>query len=157
MTYPTYEGLSVNLSEVKKVCGPNRLFIVDEAHGAHYYFSNQCPASAMKCGADAAVTSTHKMLGSIYGTALINVSRDTKLLDPERVRMQYIMMAGGSGENISPFLLLDVESCVQLFATEGERLLQGAIDRTKRIVDACAELENITVARWGSKYSSRGY
>lgn len=40
LTSPTYEGLGYDLADIKKVCGPSRLFIVDEAHGAHFYFSN---------------------------------------------------------------------------------------------------------------------
>jgi len=50
---------------MKEACGPDRLFLVDEAHGAHFYFSKDCPEGALEGGADAAVTSIHKMLGSI--------------------------------------------------------------------------------------------
>jgi arginine/lysine/ornithine decarboxylase len=64
-------------------------------------------------GADAAVTSIHKTLGSIYGTALINVGKSSKL-DPDRIRMQYAMISSSGGDS-SPFLALDVEACVTTF------------------------------------------
>ena len=38
LTNPTYDGLCFNVVEMKKACG-DRLFIVDEAHGAHFYFT----------------------------------------------------------------------------------------------------------------------
>lgn len=49
------------------------MLIVDEAHGAHFYFSNELPEGALQGGADAAVTSVHKTLGGMSGTALLNV------------------------------------------------------------------------------------
>lgn len=111
LTTPTYDGLCFDVRDMKEACGPDRLFLIDEAHGAHFYFSNACPDAALQGGADAAVTSIHKMLGSFYGTALINVNKKTSI-DPQRVKMQHQMMAAGSGENISVLLLADVESCV---------------------------------------------
>ena len=39
LTSPTYDGLCFDVEEMKLVCGTDRLFIVDEAHGAHFYFT----------------------------------------------------------------------------------------------------------------------
>ncbi len=71
-------------AEMRRTCG-DRLFIVDEAHGAHYYFSDECPDSALQGGADAAVTSVHKTLGGMSATSLINVSK-TSRIDAEKFR-----------------------------------------------------------------------
>jgi arginine decarboxylase len=46
LTNPTYDGLYFDVPEMKKVCG-ERIFIVDEAHGAHFYFSEKLPAGAL--------------------------------------------------------------------------------------------------------------
>ena len=88
LTYPTYEGLTVDLDEMRSIIGPDRLLIIDEAHGSHCYFSPLCPKPALLSGADAAVTSVHKTLGGLYGTSLINVGK-TARLDPSRVKMQH--------------------------------------------------------------------
>jgi arginine/lysine/ornithine decarboxylase len=74
---------------MKQVCG-DRLFIVDEAHGAHFYFSKEkesvFPKPALIGCADAAVTSIHKTLGGISGTAFINVSNESRL-DIKKLKM----------------------------------------------------------------------
>ena len=75
LTTPTYDGLCFSVSKMRTACGDNRILIIDEAHGAHFYFSNTCPDAAMEGGADAAITSVHKTLGGISGTALLNVNR----------------------------------------------------------------------------------
>jgi arginine decarboxylase len=53
--------------------------IVDEAHGAHCYFSKLMPQGALKQGADATVNSVHKTLGALSASALINVSKTSRL------------------------------------------------------------------------------
>jgi len=87
LTNPTYDGLCFNVEDMKKACG-DRIFIVDEAHGAHFYFSKdkRFPLSALKSGVDAAITSVHKTLGGISGTALINVAHGSKM-DVHRIKM----------------------------------------------------------------------
>ncbi len=121
LTNPTYEGLCFDVREMRAVCG-ERLLLIDEAHGAHFYFSNVCPDAALQGGADAAVTSAHKMLGSFYGTALINVAHDSRL-DPKAILMQHLMMSAGSGEQLSPLFFLDVECSVKTFIDEGETVI----------------------------------
>ena len=118
LTNPTYEGLWFDVPKMKEVVG-HRLFIVDEAHGAHFYFSNECPQGALENNcADAAVTSLHKMLGTFYGTAIINVGKTGKV-DKETVRMMHQMMSAGDGTNTSPFYVADIESCVEAFVQDG--------------------------------------
>jgi arginine decarboxylase len=151
LTNPTYEGLCFDVSEMKTAVGPTRLFLIDEAHGAHFYFNSSCPTGALVGGADAAVTSIHKMLGSIYGTAIINVGKNSKL-DAERVRMQHIMMAAGDGSCISPFLVMDVEACVKTFSENGEALVGNAIANSKKIKDTIRSLQNVHLAEWQEKY-----
>jgi arginine/lysine/ornithine decarboxylase len=55
------------------------LLIVDEAHGAHFYFNKNMPLGALKSGADAAVCSVHNTLGALSASALINVAVDSRL------------------------------------------------------------------------------
>lgn len=38
LTSPSYEGLSAEYEEIKALC-KDKIVIVDEAHGAHFYFN----------------------------------------------------------------------------------------------------------------------
>ena len=48
--------------------------IVDEAHGAHFEFSEEFPESAVKAGADIVINSIHKTLPALTQTALLHIS-----------------------------------------------------------------------------------
>ena len=58
---PTYFGAIADLERIVTYAHQhNMIVIVDEAHGAHYYFSSKGPKSAMECGADISSVSMHK-------------------------------------------------------------------------------------------------
>jgi arginine decarboxylase len=73
LTNPTYEGF---YTEIPKFNIP---VIVDEAHGAHYHFSDQLPKPALDYGADIVVQSWHKTLGSLTQTGVIHSNRLSKI------------------------------------------------------------------------------
>lgn len=70
VTSPTYEGNVLNISQIAK---KSQLLIVDEAHGAHFAFSNVFPKSAMYQGADIVVHSFHKTLPAFSQSASLHV------------------------------------------------------------------------------------
>lgn len=73
LTYPTYYGTCMDLERIiYEAHKRNIMVFVDEAHGAHSYFSSRLPKGAMECGADAAVTSLHKTTPALTQTALLN-------------------------------------------------------------------------------------
>lgn len=73
LTYPTFYGTCMDLERITgEAHKRNMLVLVDEAHGAHSYFSSKLPRGAMECGADAAVTSLHKTTPALTQTALLN-------------------------------------------------------------------------------------
>jgi len=84
--------------------------IVDEAHGAHCYFSKLMPQGALFQGADVTINSLHKNIGALSSTALINVSK-TSRLPALKVKNTYNLL---NTTTPSPFLLADVESCVRI-------------------------------------------
>ena len=61
---------------VKILHEKNIAVIVDEAHGAHLYFSDLKKYSALDAGADLVINSTHKMIPSLTQTALIHRGTD---------------------------------------------------------------------------------
>jgi arginine/lysine/ornithine decarboxylase len=81
ITSPTYEGVVSDIRSISEICHKHgaKLF-VDEAHGAHFPFSDYFPENALKCKADVVVTSLHKTLPSLTQTALL-LTNDFNLTD----------------------------------------------------------------------------
>lgn len=72
VTSPTYEGIISDIEEIKMICEKHgAFFIVDEAHGALYPFSDLLPLSAVNV-ADFTVQSLHKTAGGLNPTALLH-------------------------------------------------------------------------------------
>ena len=80
---PTYYGICSDLKSIVKLAhSHNMLVLVDEAHGAHFYFGENLPISAMDAGADMAAISMHKTGGSLTQSSI--------LLSGERVNSDYV-------------------------------------------------------------------
>lgn len=69
---PTYYGICSNLKGIVELAHRNNMkVLVDEAHGAHYYFGDDLPISAMAAGADMAAVSMHKSGGSLTQSSFL--------------------------------------------------------------------------------------
>ncbi|MDF2542051.1 MAG: arginine/lysine/ornithine decarboxylase [Herbinix sp.] len=69
---PTYYGICSNLREIVTLAHNNgMLVLVDEAHGAHFYFADGLPLSAMAAGADMSAVSMHKTGGSLTQSSFL--------------------------------------------------------------------------------------
>ncbi|MCM3136434.1 aminotransferase class I/II-fold pyridoxal phosphate-dependent enzyme [Paenibacillus polysaccharolyticus] len=74
VTLPNYYGMGTNLTPIAEVCHKAGMpLLVDEAHGAHYGQHPELPASALSCGADGVVQSTHKMLAAFTMGAMLHI------------------------------------------------------------------------------------
>ena len=63
ITSPNYYGVCSNLSKISQIAKKhNKIFLVDEAHGAHFCFSEKLPKAALSSGADMCVQSLHKTM-----------------------------------------------------------------------------------------------
>ncbi len=81
ITSPTYEGVVSDIKTIADICHKyGAMLFVDEAHGAHFPFSDKFPSEAVKCGADVAVVSLHKTLPSLTQTALL-LTDNSELLE----------------------------------------------------------------------------
>lgn len=69
------------------------------------------------------VTSVHKNLGSLSGTAIINIGKNSRL-SPDLVKEIYIMLSTTSP---SPYLLFDIEGCVRLMIDKGASKLSDCL------------------------------
>lgn len=74
---PTYYGICSNMQEITDLAHRHgMLVLVDEAHGTHFYFSDDLPASAMSVGADMAAVSMHKSGGSLTQSSLLLINNE---------------------------------------------------------------------------------
>ncbi|MGN0298803.1 MAG: aminotransferase class I/II-fold pyridoxal phosphate-dependent enzyme [Lachnospiraceae bacterium] len=74
MVSPTYEGVVSDIVGIAEVCHRYGIYlIVDQAHGAHFAFSEKFSKSALNCGADIVIESYHKTLPSLTQTAVMHM------------------------------------------------------------------------------------
>ena len=71
--HPTYFGSICDLKELVTFAHAHKMAVlVDEAHGAHYYFQTKShPISAMAAGADMSAASFHKTVGSLTQSSVL--------------------------------------------------------------------------------------
>ncbi|WP_438348333.1 aminotransferase class I/II-fold pyridoxal phosphate-dependent enzyme [Paenibacillus sp. FA6] len=95
LTMPNYYGMGTDLTPIAEVCHRNGVpLLVDEAHGAHYGHHPSLPASALSCGADGVVQSTHKMLSALTMGSMLHVQGSR--LDRALLRQRLAMVQSSS-------------------------------------------------------------
>lgn len=91
ITSPDYFGLCAPLTELAGMLHEsNKILMVDEAHGAHFAFSDQLPQTALLAGADICVQSLHKTLPAFTQAAILHIG--TLRVSPERVKRSISML-----------------------------------------------------------------
>lgn len=123
ITSPTYDGV---VSDVKRIAGIVHGYglplIVDEAHGAHFPFSEHFPKDSISCGADVVIHSLHKTLPALTQTALIHLNGN--LINREKVRKYLTIYQSSSPSYV---LMGSLDQCVEWTGThpyEFERFCQ---------------------------------
>ena len=103
ITSPSYDGV---VSDIEKIAEIVHIYgvplIVDEAHGAHFSFSEYFPTSALNLGADVVIHSLHKTLPAMTQTALLHKKGNRVSADRleefleiyETSSPSYVLMAG---------------------------------------------------------------
>lgn len=140
VTSPTYEGVVSDIARIAEICHRYgaRLF-VDEAHGAHFPFSDSFPKNAVQCGADAAVTSLHKTLPAMTQTALLLLNDEALTKEVQRQLSVF--------ETSSPsyVLLASVDRCLD-FLKNSERAFDAYVGRLKKFYTAVRSLRHLSVS-----------
>lgn len=134
---PSYCGVPSDLAGIAAVAHARGVPVyVDEAWGPHFHFHPALPASAMASGVDGAVTSTHKILGALTQSSVLNVR--SGLVDPRTVKTAVGMVVSTSP---SVPILASIDGCRRQMALEGEALLDRAIalatDARERLRQVC--------------------
>lgn len=132
---PTYFGAVLDLKSLVEFAHEhNMAVLVDEAHGAHFYFhAHGSPMTAMDAGADLSAVSIHKTAGSLTQSSVL-------LLKGNRFTRYDIQKALNIINTTSPSMILmaSLDAARSYLATEG----QAAEDRTYQLARYAAEEVN---------------
>ena len=72
---PTYYGMAADVAGLAEVAHRADLpLVVDQSWGPHFGFHEKLPPTALSQGADAMLTSTHKIAGSLTQSAMLHVA-----------------------------------------------------------------------------------
>jgi len=99
-----------------------KILIVDEAHGAHFPFSNNLPKTSIKAGADIVVQSLHKTLTSFTQTSILHLNSDR--VDVDRLKYSLSLFQSTSPSYI---LMSSIDMAREYMEKEGKKRLEEVI------------------------------
>lgn len=143
ITSPTYDGVVSDIAGIARIAKEHEIpLIVDEAHGAHFRFSDYFPVSAVDLGADIVVQSLHKTLPSMTQTAVLHRCSD-------RVSGDTIRRFMGIYQSSSPsyILMASMDACLDKLERDGDAMFRNF---TKNLKDARERLEKCKCIRLGT-------
>ena len=139
ITSPTYEGVVSEVREIVSYLHEMKIpLIVDEAHGAHFEFSDEFPESAVKAGADIVINSIHKTLPALTQTALLHISGN--YVDYDKVERFWNIYQTTSPSYI---LMASIDRCMGIIEGQGDYIFKEYINRLKNLRKNIAKLNNI--------------
>lgn len=144
ITSPTYEGV---VSDIRAIADAAHEYgiplIVDEAHGAHLEYADQChsfPKSALEYGADIVIQSLHKTLPCFTQTAILHVKG--KLVDQDRVS-RYLSMFQTSSP--SYLFMAGMERCIRYMDGDGRNRMVRYEKRLEHFMERMEGLQVLEV------------
>ena len=143
ITSPTYDGVVSDVRGIAEIAHSHGVvLIVDEAHGAHFRFSDYFPASAVDLGADVVIQSFHKTLPSMTQTAVIHLCSD-------RVSEKLLCRFLGIYETSSPsyILMSSLDACVAKLEKDGGRMFDEFTKNLKAAREQLSTCEYIRLFR----------
>lgn len=148
LSSPNYYGIGGNLKPIAELCHAHRIpLLVDEAHGPHFGFHPQFPASALQCGADAVVQSAHKMLSAMTMGAMLHMQGT--FLERDAVR-QALRMVQSSSPSFP--LLASLDLARQQLHAAGAQAFEPALEAVRR---ARAALQHTVIRAVGDHHERK--
>ncbi|MCL6459389.1 MAG: aminotransferase class I/II-fold pyridoxal phosphate-dependent enzyme [Gorillibacterium sp.] len=141
LTNPNYYGMTDNLTQTARIVHDfGKLLLVDEAHGAHFGFHPALPASALSCGADAVVQSTHKMLTAMTMGAMLHVQGQR--LDRERIKR--VLSAVQSSSPSYP-ILASLDLCRRQMHVKGHDFIEAGLAAVHELRSKAANYQALCI------------
>ncbi len=140
LTHPSYYG---TYSDLKRICeyahSKGIAVIADEAHGAQLQFLQQRGiSSALSCGADIVIQSTHKMIGSMTQSSMLHVQGN--MIDRNKLRRFISMFTSTSP---SYLLMASLDTVRHEMAINGIKHWNKIFDITKAASEKINQIEGL--------------
>lgn len=127
ITSPNYYGICSELGRITEFAHARGMSVlVDEAHGPHLGFHGELPASALSCGADMCVQSTHKIIGGMTQASMLHAREGRVKTDSLAGILKFIQTTSPSY-----ILMASLDLARMQMATEGEKLLGQALSLSR--------------------------
>src|SRR3954471_5208000 len=137
---PTYYGMAADIRALAEVAHAAEVpLVVDQSWGPHFGFHDALPPTALSQGADAMLTSTHKIAGSMTQSAMLHVgwTRGPCKIDIGAVGRAVRLLRSTSPSSL---LLSSLDSARRQLVLHGEQLLHETLEA---IAVARAKLDTI--------------
>src|SRR5919202_1924343 len=148
---PTYYGMTADVAALAEVAhGAGVPLVVDQSWGPHFGFHETLPATALAQGADAMVTSTHKIAGSLTQSAMLHVAGGR--IDVDAVGRAVRLLRSTSPSSL---LLASLDSARRQLVLHGEQLLHETLEQIEvaraklRTIECIALVDASLVGRFG--------
>jgi lysine decarboxylase len=139
---PTYYGMAADVAGCAEVAHAFGVpLVVDQSWGPHFGFHRELPPNALHAGADAMLTSVHKIAGSLTQSALLHVSGSGRV-DPDAVARTLRLMRSTSPSSL---LMLSLDGARRQLVLHGEALLTNTIAASRRTAAAIDEIPGVRV------------
>jgi arginine/lysine/ornithine decarboxylase len=117
ITSPTYEGIVSDIKGIAEFLHEKGIpLIVDEAHGAHFKWSDKFPVSALESGADIIIQSLHKTLPALTPAALLH--RGTDRIPQSKIEYFLQLYQTSSPSYV---LMASIDQCIIWLRNEGKK------------------------------------
>jgi arginine decarboxylase len=130
---PTYYGMAADVEGCAQVAHAAGVpLVVDNAWGAHFGFHPSLPGSPLALGADAVLTSTHKIVGSLTQSAMLHVA-DSSRIDIDAIARTVRLVRSTSP---SALLMASLDAARRQLAVHGNALLSRTLAGAELTFDA---------------------
>jgi lysine decarboxylase len=137
---PTYYGMAADVEGCAEVAHAAGIpLVVDQAWGPHFGFHPGLPPSALAQGADAMLTSTHKIVGSLTQSAMLHVGEGGRV-DQAAVARTVRLTRSTSPSSL---LLASLDAARRQLAVHGEALLHSTLAASSRVREALGKVPGV--------------
>ena len=117
---PTYYGMVADVAACAQAAHAGGVpLVVDQSWGPHFGFNEKLPPTALSQGADAMLTSTHKIAGSLTQSAMLHISGSGRV-DIGAVARALRLLRSTSPSSL---LMASLDAARRQLALHGEQLL----------------------------------
>jgi len=138
---PTYFGVTSDIERITKLAHDhNMLVLVDEAHGAQFYFNERMPFTAMEASADISASSFHKTAGSFTQSSVILTKG--KRIDHIRLRSTINMLQSTSPSSL---LIASLDVARKTMYFEGAKRIDNLLAMASKARESLKTVPGIKV------------